>query len=322
MIKQKTNYYKFEDFELSSGNNISLELSYQVFGLNIQEGPVVVVNHSLTGDSNVSGNSGWWNKLVGPRMMIDTSKFCIICINIPGNIQEKESFNFENDWILNDVARLFIDLLKNLKIKKIHSIIGGSIGGGLVWEMGLLEPNYFENLIPIAADYKASDWLISNTYLQDLILRNSKNPVFDARVNAMISYRNPKSFDKKFNLGFNDIKKRKVIDWLDYHGSKLNKNFSPQSYIHMNNLLSSIGITKKSREDFKKLIEKTKSSIHLLGIDSDLLFPDFEIQKSFELISDFKKDIYYHQIKSNHGHDAFLIEFKKIETKLNYIFKI
>ena len=322
MIKQKTNYYKFEEFELSSGNKISLELSYQVFGLNIQEAPVVVVNHSLTGDSNISGNSGWWNKLVGPRMMIDTSKFCIICINIPGNIQEKKSFDFENDWILNDVARLFIDLLKNLKIKKIHSIIGGSIGGGLVWEMGLLEPNYFENLIPIAADYKASDWLISNTYLQNLILRNSKNPVFDARVNAMISYRNPKSFDKKFNLEFNDLKKRKVIDWLDYHGGKLNKNFSPQAYIHMNNLLSSIGITKKTREDFKKLIEKTKSSIHLLGIDSDLLFPDFEIQKSFELISDYKKDIYYHQIKSNHGHDAFLIEFKKIETKLNYIFKI
>ena len=34
-----------EDFELSSGNNISLELTYQVFGVNIQEGPVVVVNH-------------------------------------------------------------------------------------------------------------------------------------------------------------------------------------------------------------------------------------------------------------------------------------
>ena len=322
MVKQRTNYYKFEDFELSSGNNIYLELSYQVFGLNINEGPVVVVNHSLTGNSNVSGNSGWWNKLVGPRMMIDTGKFCVICINIPGNVQEKESFNYENDWILNDVARLFIDLLKNLKIKKIHSIIGGSIGGGLAWEMGLIEPDYFENLIPIAADYKASDWLISNTYFQDLILKNSKNPVFDARVNAMISYRNPKSFDKKFNLGLNDLKKRKVIDWLDYHGGKLNKNFSPQSYIHMNNLLSSIGITKKSREDFKKLIEKTKSSIHLLGIDSDLLFPDFEIRKTYDLFSGFKKDIFYHQIKSDHGHDAFLIEFKKIESKLNYIFKI
>jgi homoserine O-acetyltransferase len=315
-------YYKFEDFKIASGENVSLKLSYQVFGLNVNEGPVVIVNHSLTGDSNISGNSGWWNELVGPNKMINTNNYCVISINIPGNIQDKGSFNFENNWILNDVARLFIDLLKNLKIKKIHSIIGGSIGGGLVWEMGLIAPDYVENLIPIAADYKVSDWLISNTYLQNLILKNSKNPVFDARVNAMISYRNAKSLNKRFKLEFDDSKKRKVIEWLDYHGKKLSKNISVQSYIHMNNLLSSIGKTKKRREDFKKLIEKTKCSIHLVGIDSDLLFPDFEIQKTYDLFSDFKKDIFYHQIKSDHGHDAFLIEFKKIESKLNYIFKI
>ena len=315
-------YYKFEDFKIASGENVSLKLSYQVFGLNVNEGPVVIVNHSLTGDSNISGNSGWWNELVGPNKMINTNNYCVISINIPGNIQDKGSFNFENNWILNDVARLFIDLLKNLKIKKIHSIIGGSIGGGLVWEMGLIAPDYVQNLIPIAADYKVSDWLISNTYLQNLILKNSKNPVFDARVNAMISYRNAKSLNKRFKLEFDDSKKRKVIEWLDYHGKKLSKNISVQSYIHMNNLLSSIGKTKKRREDFKKLIEKTKCSIHLVGIDSDLLFPDFEIQKTYDLFSGFKKDIFYHQIKSDHGHDAFLIEFKKIESKLNYIFKI
>jgi homoserine O-acetyltransferase len=315
-------YYKFEDFKIASGENVSLKLSYQVFGLNVNEGPVVIVNHSLTGDSNISGNSGWWNELVGPNKMINTNNYCVISINIPGNIQDKGSFNFENNWILNDVARLFIDLLKNLKIKKIHSIIGGSIGGGLVWEMGLIAPDYVENLIPIAADYKVSDWLISNTYLQNLILKNSKNPVFDARVNAMISYRNAKSLNKRFKLEFDDSKKRKVIEWLDYHGKKLSNNISVQSYIHMNNLLSSIGKTKKRREDFKKLIEKTKCSIHLVGIDSDLLFPDFEIQKTYDLFSGFKKDIFYHQIKSDHGHDAFLIEFKKIESKLNYIFKI
>ena len=138
----------------------------------------------------------------------------------------------------------------------------------------------------------------------------------------MLSYRNAKSLNKRFKLKFDDSKKRKVIDWLDYHGGKLSKNFSLQSYIHMNHLLSTIGSKQKNRKDFKKLIKKTKSCIHLLGIDSDLLFPDFEIQKSFGLILDFKKDVYYHQIKSDNGHDAFLIEFKKIESKLNYIFKI
>ena len=58
----------------------------------------------------------------------------------------------------------------------------------------------------------------------------------------------------------------------------------------MNHLLSTIGSKQKSRNDFKKLMKKAKSSIHLLGIDSDLLFPDFEIQKTFGLILDFKKD--------------------------------
>ena len=173
MKKNKLKYFKFEDFKIASGANVSINLSYQVFGLNINEGPIVVVNHSLTGDSNISGNSGWWNQLVGPNKMIDTNNYCVIGINMPGNILEKSNFNFKNEWILNDVARLFIDLLKKLKIKKIHSLIGGSIGGGLVWEMGLLEPYYFKHLIPIATDYKASDWLISNTYLQNLILKNS-----------------------------------------------------------------------------------------------------------------------------------------------------
>ena len=62
--------------------------------------------------------------------------------------------------------------------------------------------NEFETLI---ITYKG---LISNTYLQDLILKNSKNPVFDARVNAMLSYRNAKSLNKRFKLEFDDSKTR------------------------------------------------------------------------------------------------------------------
>ena len=34
-----------------------------------------------------------------------------------------------------------------------------------------------------------------------------------------------------------------------------------------------------------------------------------------------KKNIYYYQIQSDHGHDAFLIEFKQMKSKLNHIFE-
>ena len=268
-MSTKLNYHKFENFRLSSGQNVSLRLSYQTFGLKLGEAPFVVVNHSLTGDSNISGDKGWWSELIGSKKMIDTDKFCVMCINIPGNIKEKRGFNYGNKWILHDVAKLFVQLLKNLGVRKVHSLIGGSIGGGLVWEMGLLDEKFFENLIPVAADYKASDWLISNSYFQNLILKNSKNP--------------------------------------------LNK------YIHMNNLLSSIGYNYEKK--FLKLITKNKSKIHLVGVNSDLLFPNFEIENTYDLLSTIKRNIYYYQIQSDHGHDAFLIEFKQMKNKLNHIFE-
>ena len=318
-MSTKLNYHKFENFRLSSGQNVSLRLSYQTFGLKLGEAPLVVVNHSLTGDSNISGDKGWWSELIGSKKMINTDKFCVMCINIPGNIQEKRGFNYGNKWILSDVAKLFVQLLKNLGVRKVHSLIGGSIGGGLVWEMGLLDENFFENLIPVAADYKASDWLISNTYFQNLILKNSKNPVFDARLHAMLSYRNPKSINRRFKIKSNDLNERKVIDWLNHHGNKLKEKFSLKSYMHMNHLLSSIGYNYENK--FLKLITKNKSKIHLVGVNSDLLFPNFEIENTYDLLSAIKKNIYYYQIQSDHGHDAFLIEFNQMKNKLNHIFE-
>ena len=318
-MSTKLNYHKFENFKLSSGENVSVSLSYQTFGLQLGKGPLVVVNHSLTGDSNISGDNGWWSELIGSKKMINTDKFCVMCINIPGNIQEKRGFNYGNKWILSDVAKLFVQLLKNLGVRKVHSLIGGSIGGGLVWEMGLLDENFFENLIPVAADYKASDWLISNTYFQNLILKNSKNPVFDARLHAMLSYRNPRSINRRFKIKSNDLNERKVIDWLNHHGNKLKEKFSLKSYIHMNHLLSSIGYNYENK--FLKLITKNKSKIHLVGVNSDLLFPNFEIENTYDLLSAIKKNIYYYQIQSDHGHDAFLIEFKQMKSKLNHIFE-
>ena len=318
-MSTKLNYHKFENFKLSSGQNVSLRLSYQTFGLKLGKAPLVVVNHSLTGDSNISGDKGWWSELIGSKKMIDTHKFCVMCINIPGNIKEKRGFNYGNKWILHDDAKLFVQLLKNLGVRKVHSLIGGSIGGGLVWEMGLLDENFFENLIPVAADYKASDWLISNTYFQNLILKNSKNPVFDARLHAMLSYRNPKSINRRFKIKSNDLNERKVIDWLNHHGNKLKEKFSLKSYIHMNHLLSSIGYNYENK--FLKLITKNKSKIHLVGVNSDLLFPNFEIENTYDLLSTIKSNIYYYQIQSDHGHDAFLIEFKQMKSKLNHIFE-
>jgi hypothetical protein len=55
-----------------------------------------------------------------------------------------------------------------------------------------LEPKLAQNFIPIATDWKATDWLIANCYLQEQILNNSKRPIEDARV-MLCCYRTPES---------------------------------------------------------------------------------------------------------------------------------
>ncbi len=46
-------YITISDFELESGVSQNIQLSYQLFGKPLHEAPIVLVNHALTGNSNV-----------------------------------------------------------------------------------------------------------------------------------------------------------------------------------------------------------------------------------------------------------------------------
>ena len=186
--------------------------------------------------------------------------------------------------------------------------------------MGILNPDLFDNLIPIASDYKSSDWLIANTHLQSKLLENSSDPIFDARIHAMLTYRNPISLNKRF-LNQHDGNGRKVKSWLDYHGHNLKNRFQLKAYKVMNKFLSSIDVESYSNSSFDELMKKVKSNVYIISIDSDLLFTDYEQREIYKKISLVKKNVYYFQIRSDHGHDAFFIEYDQISSFLKRCFK-
>ena len=239
------NEIKIIDFITESREAIpSINLTYQLFGKQLGDAPVILINHALTGNSNLTGKNGWWKEVVGEDRAINTKKFSIISFNIPGNGFCSNDFYHPDKFHLGDIANLFILALEHLKIKKLHSIIGGSIGGCLTWEIAAKKPSIAKFIIPIASDWKARDWMIANTYLQDRILNNSKNPVQDARIHAMTFYRSPKSLNNRFGRSFNQSKGiYNVESWLDHHGTKLNERFNLESYKMMNQLLRSTDIT-------------------------------------------------------------------------------
>ncbi|MES2748667.1 MAG: alpha/beta fold hydrolase [Bacteroidota bacterium] len=312
------------DFNLENGKLVRyLPLFYQTFGQPINEAPIVIVNHALTGNSNVTGENGWWNDLIGADKIIDTNYFTVIAFNVPGNGYDGDVANLISNYkefTAKDVARIFLEGIDYLQIQTVFALIGGSLGGGIAWEMANLQPNTFQNLIPIATDWKATDWVIANVLVQDQILNNSDNPIVDARLHAMLLYRTPQSFTKKFQRN----RKSKehffqIENWLINHGFKLQNRFRLSAYKLMNHLLKTIDITSQTN-DFKVTASKITANIHIVAVDTDYFFIPDENREAFEILKAVKQNTYYHEIKSIHGHDAFLIEFDQLSQILAPIF--
>ncbi|MCL5245829.1 bifunctional aspartate kinase/homoserine dehydrogenase I [Cellulophaga sp. 20_2_10] len=313
-------HIKLKKYTTLSGKTQDIDLSYQVFGAELHTAPIVLVNHALTGNSNVSGTNGWWSTLIGDGKCIDTTKYTVLSFNIPGN--GFDGFVIENykDFVARDIARLFLLGLKELKINSLYAIIGGSLGGGIAWEMAALHPKLTQHLIPVASDWKSTDWLIGNCQIQEQFLVNSKQPVHDARMHAMLCYRTPESFKARFNRSTNTEEQLfNVESWLTHHGKKLQERFQLSAYKLMNQLLRTIDITREGNEAFINL-QNSNTSIHIVGVDSDLFFTAKENKDTFKQLAQANSNVTYGEIHSLHGHDAFLIEFNQLEQLLKGIF--
>ena len=111
-----------------------------------------------------------------------------------------------------------------------------------------------------------------------------------------------------------------VANWLSYHGRKLESRFELAAYKLMNHLLTTIDISRGSGEP-SAAAQKIEGNIYLIGVDSDLFFLPEEIRETYRELSTVKKNVSYHEIKSIHGHDAFLIEYEQLSKILDPIFK-
>ena len=104
-------HYQLTDFITTYGVRIaSLKVFFQVFGQPLGTAPVVVVNHAFTGNSQVTGENGWWKEAIGDGKVIDTLRYTVVAFNIPGNgfgTTEYQMITNYQHWAAADVARIF-----------------------------------------------------------------------------------------------------------------------------------------------------------------------------------------------------------------------
>jgi homoserine O-acetyltransferase len=129
-----------------------------------------------------------------------------------------------------------------------------------------------------------------------------------ARMIAMNSYRSPQDFEAKFGRDRRDNSERfEVESYLDYQGQKLSERFDAVSYVRLTQTMDSHDVA-RGRGSCEEVLGSVNIPILAVGINSDMLYPVHEQKELAELLSLGE----YAEIKSPHGHDAFLIEFDQM----------
>lgn len=346
---------------LDAGTSLApVSVAYEIYGeLNARRDNAILVCHALTGSAHAAGlssddprSAGWWDPLIGPGKTLDTSRFCVICSNFLGSCYGTTGPSSTNPATgrpyglrfppitVRDMVRVQQKLLEALGVRRLHTVIGGSLGGMQVLEWALMAPATVASIIPIATALQHSPWCIGlNDLARQAIMLDpawENGDYYDsgqparglslARQIAMMSYRSSGSFLERFGrervpgeFGREHVPDRacpspgaptyQVERYLRYQGEKLVDRFDANTYITISRAMDSHDVA-RGRSGLRETLAGAPMPALCLGIDSDILYPADEQRAIADLLPGGR----YREIHSPHGHDAFLMAYDQLDA--------
>ena len=334
----------------------NVTVAYETYGeLDKEKSNAILICHALTGDAHAAGwhkgdkKPGWWDIVIGPGKALDTEKYFIICSNVLGgckgttgpssiNPETNKEYGLEFPVItIKDMVEVQKKLIDSFGISQIYAVIGGSMGGMQVLQWMVSYPAMMKKAIPIATAAMSSpqqiafnavgrqsifsdpDWNNGNYYENNVIPRSGLSL---ARMIAHITYLSDESMDIKFGRGLQDKDEIsydftvdfQVESYLKHQGETFVKRFDANSYLYITKAvdLFDLSINGSLIDGLKDVEAKVK----VLSVDSDWLYPTEQSTEIVTALNANEVEVSFSEIKSNYGHDAFLLE----TGQLNYLF--
>jgi len=335
---------------LDSGATLApVTLAYETYGtLNAACNNAVLICHALSGDAHVAGvhpgkaNRGWWDNFVGPGRPIDTERHFVVCSNViggcsgstgPGSTNPATGRAYGLDFPMvttADMVRAQRALVDHLGIRRLASVIGGSVGGMQALQWTLDYPERVESAVIIAATTRLSAQNIAfNAVSRQAIMTD---PDFHdgnyaeygvtphgglavARMMAHITYLSEEGLQDKFGRNLQDRERFSygfdrdfaVESYLHYQGSKFVQRFDANAYLYLT----------KSMDYYDPFPDAATAAQVLAPVESDYLVCSFSSDWRFhssrsmelvEVLLRHNKHVTFQEFQSTHGHDSFLLD--------------
>ncbi len=332
LIPQGVNFFSSQKaFTFSNGRTLPmLELAYEMVGeLSPQKDNVILIHHALSTDSHVCSHEknpqpGWWEAMIGPGKAIDTSRFCVICINNigscfgssgPASINPETKMPYRLDFpelCMEDIARSQQLLLEHLGIAELYAVIGNSMGAMISLAHSVIFPQQVKRFLSVSSCYRAYPVSIAYHTVQKEIIQldpawqkgyYKNNPIQGlktARKLGLVSYRDANDLNRRFTKeDQGDIR-----NYLEYNANKLAQRFDANAYLYLIDAMDRFDISKKYEQP-SQAFQQVRARTRIISVDSDILFPPSQQHELYTALKNAGAKVDFVSLHSNFGHDAF-----------------
>ena len=328
-------------------------IAYETYGeLAPDRSNAILLCHALTGDQYVAsthpltGKPGWWERMVGPGLPIDTDRYHVICANVIGScLGSSGPASISPDGApyamrfpvitIRDMVRGLVGLLDALGIERLHAVVGGSMGGMQVLSLAANWPERAERVLVIASTSRHSaqniafhelgrqaimadpNWRQGDYYGSD----TPDNGLAVARMAAHITYLSEDGLTAKFGRNLQDRPEKsfgfdadfQVESYLRYQGSGFTRRFDANSYLYITRAMDYFDLAEEHGGSLARAFRDSPARFCLVSFDSDWLYPTAESRHIVHALNAAGAPVSFVELSAPFGHDSFLLDVPALD---------
>lgn len=186
LVKKQS--FTTENFTTFNGAVLpTVTVGWEAYGqLNDDKSNVILITHYFTGNSHAAGKyaetdplPGYWDSIIGPDKAIDTNKYFVLSVDSlvnasafdsnvittgPASINPKTGKPYGLSFpvvTIRDFVNVQKALIDSLGIKKLHAVIGPSMGSMQAIDWAIAYPDMVERMVSVIGTAESDAWLVA-----------------------------------------------------------------------------------------------------------------------------------------------------------------
>ncbi|MFO1410760.1 MAG: homoserine O-acetyltransferase [Steroidobacteraceae bacterium] len=347
-----------DPFPLHSGGVLhGARIAYESWGkLNADKSNAILLFTGLSPPAHAAANErdpnpGWWQRMIGPGLAIDTSRYHVMCVNSLGScfgstgaasINPATGQRYRLDYpevTVEDIARAGWEAAQALGIRKLDTVMGPSLGGMTVLAFAAQFPEAAKRLVSISGSPAASPFAIALRSVQrEAILRDpdwmggqyepDKPPRSGLRVArklGTITYRSAAEWRQRFGrerIASNALRaspfapRFAVEGYLESQAEKFTRVFDANCYLYLSMAMDRFDLAEHGGSYGAAFQGSTLEKVLVIGVESDMLYPIHEQAAIAEAFDQNGIATRFARLPSLEGHDAFLVDIPRFDAEI------